>query len=189
MDVAEIFAALDAHIVKGLMMHAQMADYYDFLNLHGYKRLHEYRFFCESAEMRGLHRYYVNHYGKLIPESDVENPHVIPSGWYAYRRSDVSPEEKKRFIRDAFAKWESWEAETKALYQKSYSELCDIGEIAAACKVREMVSDVDQELKCVSRMRLNLAMIDYDLPTVHLCQDELHEKYAEKEKHIGVNIC
>lgn len=189
MTTSEIFAQLSAHVVKGLMLHAQMADYYDFLNLHGYKRMHEYRFFRESVEMRGLHRYYVNHYGKLVPDSDVENPRVIPSGWYGYNRSDVSPDEKKRFIRAAFDQWEKWETETKALYQKAYAELCDLGEIAAALKVREMVADVDAELKQVTRMKLNLAMIEYDLTAVYLCQDELHEKYDGKSKDIGISIC
>lgn len=189
MTVEDIFKKLDAHIIKGLMYHEQMADYFDFLNLHGYKRLHECRYLEESAVMRSLHRYYVNHYNKLLPESAIENPKSIPMSWYNYSRTDVSPAEKKKFIEQAFDSWVNWESETKELYQHAYSELCEIGEIAAACKIKEMLSDVDMELKKACRMMLNLKMVDYDLSTIYLCQDEMHETYKEKEKHIGVDIC
>lgn len=41
----------------------------------------------------------------------------------------------------------------------------------------------------VDRKMIELYSIDYDLPTIYLCQNETHEKYAEAEKHIGVDIC
>lgn len=189
MTVEEIFSALDSHLVKGLMMHEQMADYYDFLNLAGYKRLHEYQFISESVELRGLHRYYVNHFEKLLPDLEIENPRAIPYGWYGHKRMDIAPEEKKRYIRDGIEKWVAWETDTKTVYQKAYKELCEIGEIAAAGKIKKMIDAADQELKRACRMRLSLKMIDYDLTTIYLCQDEIHEEYREKEQKIGIDIC
>lgn len=189
MTVEEIFKNLNIHIIKGIMLHDQMADYFDFLNMHGYKRLHEYRYLEESAEMRGLHRYYINHYNKLLPEAAIENPKAIPSNWYAYERINVNSSEKRSFVMQAFEKWYNWERETKELYQKSYSHLCEIGEISAACKVKDMLMKVDKELKEACRMKLSLKMVDYDLPTIYLFQDELHEHYKNKEKEIGIDIC
>lgn len=189
MNCEAIFKKLDAHLIKGLMYHEQMADYFDFLNLHGYKRLHEYRYLDESANMRGLHRYYINHYDRIIPESEIVNPRSIPSNWYDHIRADVTASEKKEFIRKAFESWVRWETETKELYQEAYCELCEVGEIAAACKIKEMLSDVDQELKKACRMKLSLDMVNYDLNTIYLCQDEIHEAYRSKEKDIGVDIC
>lgn len=189
MTVAEIFAKINAHMITGIMLHDQMAEYYDFLDLHGFKRCHEYHALSEFAERRGLMRYYINHYNALLPETEVTDPDVIPASWRGYKRTDVDPATKKRAIRDGFARWRMWEADTKKLYQESYSELCEIGEIAAACKVKQLVEAVDMELKAVDRKMIELYSIDYDLSAVYLCQDETHEKYAEKEKHIGVDIC
>lgn len=189
MTVEDVFKKLDAHIIKGIMLHEQLADYFDFLNLHGYKRLHECRYLEESAKMRGLHRYYINHYNKLLPESDIENPRSIPSNWVNYSRSDVAPAEKKEFIKRAFDAWVKWETETKTLYQEAYCKLCEHGEVAAACKIKEMVADVDQELKKANRMKLSIDMVNYDLSTIYLCQGEIHESYKDKEKNIGVDIC
>lgn len=189
MNVEEIFKKLDDHIVKGIMLHSQFADYFDFLNLHGYKRLHEYHFLKESTELRGLHRYYIDHFEKLIPQTSFSATREIPENWYPHVRSDVSPSDKKRFIESAFNRWIEYEKSTKKEYQEAYCELCDLGEIAAACKVKEMVSCVDMELKNAMRMFINLETIGYDLPTIYLCQDDIHEMYREKEKGIGVDIC
>ena len=45
------------------------------------------------------------------------------------------------------------------------------------------------ELKEADRLALKMQAIDYDMPTMILMQDELHECYREKEKNIGVYIC
>ena len=45
------------------------------------------------------------------------------------------------------------------------------------------------ELKDACRLYLKLQSIDYDMPTILLMQDEMHEYYREKEKGIGVDIC
>lgn len=189
MTVEEVFATLNSHMVTGLMLHDQLAEYYDFLNLHGYKRCHEYHAIKEFALRRTLVRYYINHYNRLLPETAVEDPNVLPNSWRAYERKQVDAGTKKRAIRDGMAKWEDWETSTKALYEKSYTQLCELGEIAAACKIKELLMGVDQELKCATRNSIKLASIDYDLPTIYLCQDELHEKYANKSKDIGVSVC
>ena len=54
MTYEEIFSNISAHMIKGIMFHAQMADYFDFLGLKGYKRLHEYHYFDESIMFRKL---------------------------------------------------------------------------------------------------------------------------------------
>ena len=189
MTCEHIFRRVDAHIIRGLMYHEQMADYFDFLNLHGYKRLHECRYLEESAAMRGLHRYYINHYDELLPSSGIENPNAIPANWYGHMRADVTAAEKKEDIKRAFDSWVKWEKETKKLYQSAYCDLCDLGEVAAACKIKQLLECADQELKRANRMRLSLDMVNYDLSTIYLCQDEIHEAYRMREKDIGVDIC
>ena len=59
MTVSEIFNAISNHQIEGIMLHGQMADYFDFLSLHGFKRMQEYHYLDESTCMRSVHRYYI----------------------------------------------------------------------------------------------------------------------------------
>ncbi|WP_270849004.1 hypothetical protein [Ruthenibacterium lactatiformans] len=189
MTVSEIFNAISNHQIEGIMLHGQMADYFDFLSLHGFKRMQEYHYLDESTCMRSVHRYYINHYGKLLPGGHPAGPSLIPASWGNYTRQEVDASTKRRAIRDAFIKWRDWEVETKKLYEKSYTDLYNLGEVAAACKVKELVMDVDKELKCVERLHIKLESIEYDMSAIYLMQDELHEKYRKKAKSVGVDIC
>ena len=189
MTAHEIFAEISSHQITGVMFHEQMADYYDFLGLPGYKRMHEFHYFAESTAMRSVHRYFINHFGKLINFAHPANPAAIPASWFNYGRFDVDPSTKRKAIKEGFSKWRDWEAATKKLYEGFYKSLCDLGEIAAAGKVRQLLDAVDQELKCVERMKLDLDSVDYDLSIIVPCQKAIHDEYAEKQRHIGIDIC
>lgn len=77
-DVKEVFTDINARQITALMFHDEMADLFDFLGLRGFKRMHEYQYFAESAEHRAIKRYYINHHGSLIPEEDLEPVEIIP---------------------------------------------------------------------------------------------------------------
>jgi hypothetical protein len=171
------------------MIHAEMADYYDFLNLAGFKRLHEYRFFDECAELRGMHRYFINHLGGLLDSSNVSRETVIPRSWANVTRSNVGNSTRREAVKSGFETWVSWETETKRMFEGCYSSLCDLGEIAAACKIRELVAGTDDELKRAERLSLSLKSCDYDMTYIVEIQDELHERYKRKTENIGVAIC
>ena len=49
-SVEAIFSEINARMIAALMLHDQMTDYFDFLGMKGYKRLHEYQYFDESLE-------------------------------------------------------------------------------------------------------------------------------------------
>ena len=189
MTCAEVFAKLDEHLKTGMILHDQLANYYDFLGLMGFKRMHEYHFLRESADMRGLNRYYINHYNMLIDEEDMHPEDSIPASWHKVGRRDVGISTKRAAVKFGMEMWADWERKTKKLYEECYCALCDAGEIAAAAKIRELVADADMELKEADRMVIKLQTIDYDMPTMILMQDELHECYREKEKSVGVDIC
>lgn len=189
MTVNEIFGRINAHQIEGIMLHDQLAEYFDFLNLQGYKRQQEYHALAEFAERRTVVRYFLNHFNRLLPETSAKDPEAIPAAWRSYTRQQVDAGTKRKAVRDAFLRWRSWESETKKLYEQAYSDLCDLGEIAAACKVKQLVECVDAELKCVDRQHITLESVDYDLSLICLCQDELHAEYADKSEHIGVKIC
>ena len=66
MELKEIYSKISEHMINGMMLHDQMANYYDFLGLKGYKRCHEYHFMKETCDYRGLCRYYINHYSEFL---------------------------------------------------------------------------------------------------------------------------
>ena len=183
MEVSEIYKTLSSHMVKGVMIHEQMSDYYDFLNLHGYKRCHEYHAKKEFRAMRKLHRYFINHFNKLIEEEIIENPDVIPSSWYRYSRQEVDANTKRNAVKSGIEKWVAWESETKDLYEKMHKELMEIGEVAAANKLSCYIHDTDCELKWAQRKHIDLLTSDYSIGYILGEQDHLHDWYKRKMKH------
>lgn len=167
MTASEILSKIATHQIKGIMFHAQMADYFDFLNLRGFKRLHEYQYMSESAEYRKTCRFCINHCYKLCKIAQTEDPHIIPDRWYSARRSEVDTNTKRRAVVEAFEQYVLWEQNTLQLYEQCYSEL------------------VADELKYASRLRLELANTDGDIVHVYELQDALHEVYKQKTGLVG----
>lgn len=182
MTVDEIFSELSSHMIKGLMIHDQMSDYYDFLSLRGYKRCHEYHYKTEMCSYRKLHRYFINHFGKLIEERRIDDPETIPSSWYRYNRSEVDANTKRTAVKNGIEKWVSWEKETKQLYEKAYRELMQANEEAAAIFLQHFVEYVDCELKYAERKKIELEAVDYSLAFIIGEQTKLHDKYKGKMK-------
>ena len=179
MTVEEIFKQISAHMIKGLMIHDQLADYYDFLSLRGYKRCHEYHYKIENASYRKLHRYYLNHHNRLIPEERIDNPNIIPESWYKYKRQDVDASTKKNAVSTGMNKWVEWETETKDILSKAYTDLMQIEEEASALFIAELIKDVDCELKYAKRKQIDLNVIDYNIEYILQEQTCIHDKYKK----------
>lgn len=173
----DIFSDLSAHFIKGMMVHSQMANYYDFLSLRGYKRYHEYQFKHDSCAYRKLNRYYINHYGRLIAEKSVSDPNIVPDTWYRYSREDVDVETKKTAIKSGIAEWIRWETATLSKLQQAQLDLYDDGEVASAMFINKFIKDVAKELKCAKRIQLDLNAIDFDLCYIVEQQKSIHDKY------------
>ena len=189
MTCEEIFSELAAHMIKGMMIHEQLANYYDFLGLKGYKRCHEYHFLHESCMFRKLNRYYINHYNKLIPEKKVDDPQVIPNTWYRYTRQEVDSGTKKNAVKTGLERWVAWERETKELYQSMYQEVVNNGSIAAALFIECLIKDVDCELKKAERYHLNKLATNYDMIDIIEEQKHKHAKYKEMTEKVGEVLC
>lgn len=188
MTVDEIYSRLAAHMIKGMMIHDNLANYYDFLGLKGYKRCHEYHFLAETCSFRRLNRYFINHHNKLIPDAEIDTPQVIPESWFRVTRFDVDSAMKKSAIRNGLTMWHNWEKETKQLYEQMYKELMNIGEVASASFVDCLVLGVTHELKTVERYMLNKMAIDFDLSVIIPEQKEMHDKYKCMAKDVGGSI-
>ena len=185
MTCEEIFKELAEHQVKGMMIHEQLANYYDFLGLPGYRDCHEYHFLHESCMYRKLNRYYINHYNKLIPEMEFEQVSEIPESWYSHSRSDVDVNTKRNAVKEGLTKWVEWETETKNLYSNMYKEIMENGNVAAAHFLEEYIEDVDCELKKATKYWLNKEAVNYDMTVIIGEQKWKSEKYKNKISHVG----
>lgn len=177
MTVDEIFAKVKAHQVEGIMFHDQMRQYFDFLNLHGFKRMHEYHFFEENEQMVKTCSFFLNHANKLISNADVDSSNRIPNSWYNYTRFNVDATTKRRAVKDGMAKWVEWERDTRELYMQAYSDLMEIGEIDFAEYVLDLVKDVSDELKYAERLYIELENCDYDMVYLSEIQPKFHKKF------------
>lgn len=179
MAYSEVFSELSAHFIKGMMVHDQLAQYYDFLSLRGYKRYHEYQFKHDSCAYRKINRFYINHYNKLITEKPVNDPNIIPESWYRYSREDVDAETKRVAIKNGITEWIKWETATLVKLQQSQLDLYDDGEVASAMFINKFIKDVECELKCAKRMYLDLSAVDFDMCYILDKQTGIHDKYKK----------
>ena len=126
----------------------------------------------------------------LIPETRFENKNIIPESWYSHERGDVDSATKKNAVKSGLTKWVEWERETKDLYEQLYKEAMELGEVTSACKIKELVKDVDCELKKAERYWLNKEAIGYDITAIIEEQKSKHDKYKKKlEKCMRIDLC
>lgn len=183
----EIFSEIKRRQIAALMFHEQMADYFDFLSLQGYKRLHEYQYFTESAEFRHISRYFINHHGKLLLEGFEGEINPIPAAWLTANRMAVGKSTKQKAVEDGFNMYREWESGTKATYERYASRLRELGHEADVIFVDELVEDVDHELKCLDRIILDLISTGYDMVYIVESQKAIHDKYKKKLKEVDLN--
>ena len=171
------------------MRHEQFADIMDFLGLRGFKRQAEYHYFKENAELRGIHRYAINHFNRMIIDKDIPNPKLIPASWENANRQQVDESTRKKYIRQMFIDWKDWEYQARDKYTIWYKQLIENGHIDAGCKILELLKDNEKEIKCLERQIIEYEAINWDMSYIMFKQDEIHEHYREKEKEIGIDIC
>lgn len=184
MTVDDIFSEIISHMIEGLMIHSQMADYYGFLGLKGYQKCHKYHYFEESLNYKKIGAYFLEHFNKIPIEKSVGNPQIVPNQWYQHSRQDVSNETKKTSIQIGMEKWINWEKDTKKLYERLYKELVSIEEIAAAAELQKYIVDVDYELAEAYQIYIELSTINYNLSDIIMEQESIYKKYCKKVKEI-----
>ena len=189
MTVEEIFSEIANHMIEGLMIHSQLADYYGFLGMDGYQACHNYHFFDESVNYRKILNYYEHHYDKLVIEKRAKDPDVIPESWFNYKRMDVDTETKKNAVKAGFEKWITWEQDTKTLYEVLFKELMDINEVAAAMELKKYICDVTEELAFAKQKMIEISAGGYDISDIMNWQENRKKKYDKKLKEMEIKLC
>lgn len=184
MTVEEIFSQVSQNMVKGLMIHSQLADYFGFLGFEGYQKCHLYHYFEESKNYKDLGNYYLKHFNKLLAEDHIDNPNIIPNDWVQYSRQQVNSKIRQNALQAGLEKWVNWEKDTKGLYQQLYNTLISLGEIAAADELNKIIKDVDYELAGAEQELLELNAINFSVVDVMMYQDDMTKRYTKKLKEI-----
>lgn len=166
-------------------MHMQLADYFDFLGLMGFKRQQEYYHMMHTAEIRGVHRWYINRYNMLFPRGTAVEEDVIPTAWDRYSRMDVDASARKTAVKNAMAMWVNKATQSKEKAEEAAKALLDEGCVADYDFMRGFVRCLDKELKCATRQSIRLAGCDYDAREMFDMQHDLHEKYRKKTAKVG----
>ena len=65
-ELQTLYSELINRMKQGVEMHEQLADYYNFLNLPGYQKCHEYQMLCELLTYRKAKDMYMKEYNQLI---------------------------------------------------------------------------------------------------------------------------
>lgn len=163
MTCEEIFSKITNHMVKGLMVHEQLSNYYEFLGLPCYSKCHDEHFMKENKMYRKMYHYYIKTYNKLLPEVRFESPDIIPISWLKYSRQDVDIATKQSAVQRGLETWYNWEHDTLSLYEDLYNELLKLNEIASAQKVAHLICKVQKEIHEVTQYHLNKVSTGYDM--------------------------
>lgn len=175
-----LYSLMESHMVEGIMFHNDMSDYFNFIGLHGFKRIHEYQFYEENKNRRLLVRNVLDVHNVLIPHVEVETKEYIPRDWYKYTRMNIDDTIIPKLTRNAWKMYREWEEQTKEMYEN----------IACAFMKKEMlmdystvmcyVKDVQGELKKIYRMCECLSNVAYDPVYIMEIQGKVHDKYKHK---------
>lgn len=184
MTVDEIFMKLATHMIEGVMTHDKLAQAYDFLGLCGFAKCHLYHQMKEMKDYECLMHYYSTHYHKLLPINEIPNPDIIPQTWYKYTTMAVDTNTKRQATKTMMEAWVKWEQDTKQLYQDMYSELHNLGEIAAADKIKCYVRGVTEELKHAEKKWIKLETIDYNIGSIVSWQQPMYKKFKKELTHL-----
>lgn len=180
MTTEEIFSKLAAHMIKGIMIHNEIAQQFNFLGLEGYALCHYNHHVEETHNYMRLCDYYSTHYHKLIEILEVSDPQLIPQSWYKYTTIDVDNKTRREAIQSIMNQWIDWEKDTKKLYQTMYEELCILHESASAFEVAELIHDVTTELAGAEKNLIQLEMINYDWVKI-IEEDQVKQKKYKKK--------
>jgi hypothetical protein len=180
MTAKEIFSEINRRQIIAQMFHREMAVYFSFLGLQGFKRMHQYRHMEESLENENMLFWIIDHHNMLIDTEDIPSVTIIPKEWFTVSRLNVGQNTKTTATKTAMDSWREWEEETLHLYEQYSKMLLDAGAVEDYCKVSRMMKHTGQELKRLERLIEDLQLVGYDTVYLLEIQNKIHNKYKKK---------
>lgn len=162
-EIKTIFSNINSHMVEGVMLHDQLYQLFMFLRLYKYAKKQRVRHDEESKARQKLSEYYIKHRGRLIESKRISVNDVIPIEWYQKDRCSITSEDISKALKYAINVWVSWEQQTKDLYAESYTHSLELGFVAEASYILNLLKDVDDELEKAESLQMFLESIRYDI--------------------------
>ena len=178
----EIFEIINTHMTRALMFHSEMVNYFEFLGLKGFRKLHEYQYFDESIGRMNFESNYISMFNKLIKKEEIENINIIPKELYNYSKLEVTKSAISKYVKHAWNEYIKWEKETKELYKNACILLYNRDKICECSLVFDYLKDVQNELIEVYKIQETLNSSDYDNIYILEIQDDLFKMYEKKMK-------
>lgn len=163
----EIFNKLSNRMVGAMMVHTQLTELFNFIDLEPDAKRQKKQLHDESDGLLKLEKYAAQHHHILITSDNPPQVDILNLGMLKQSSDQLSPENRAYLIRYAMKEWIEWEKESKIMYEDAYRNLVDMSEIAAADFVLQYVRDVDKELKDAELLYRVRDAIDWDLPTIY----------------------
>ena len=182
MTCAEIFSELLSQQKEAVSFHEQMSVVFDFMNLHGFKRWHEYQSVAESKIMRKIYRHYIKCHDKLIKPISTESIEEIPKDWYNANRGEVTSAIISQYTKRGLQAHIEWETDSLNNLNSFAKRLFELGEIDDYKFVARLICDVSKELEKVKRVYYKASATGFDVVYIEEIQNKIHDKYKEKLK-------
>lgn len=80
---------------------------------------------------------------------------------------------KQDAVKKGLEQWLKWEEDTLNLYQQLHKELITLNRIADSEKIKELIIDVQCEIKDITQYQLNKISTNYDMINIIEQQDKI----------------
>lgn len=162
MTIDEIFSELSTHMLKGIMLHDEMAQCYSFIGVKSKAKSHYKAVRHEIKNLQKLQDLYSDYYGKLINQGLVQkSQEIIPTAWFNHSKKDLSEANRQTLIKSINDSWLRWEELTKKEYQNKYLKLIEMGEISVADFLIPLIENTEKEIMDAREEQLFLKSINY----------------------------
>ena len=176
-SVDDIYSEINSRMIAALMFHDQMADYFTFLGLPGYAKIHSKQYHAEGREREKIKTYYIQRHGQIMNDKFTGKVEVIPKTWENVKSLAVGKGTKQKAVEDGFLLYLEWEEETEKLYETYSKALYDGGNVVDALKVGELARHTAEELLMIDAIMIDLISCGYDMAYI----TEKQKCYTEKE--------
>lgn len=176
----EVIQKIIAHQAEGVVFHDMMIDYFDFLGLDGFMKLHEHQAVEEACEYREMKEFFIDHFQTMYAPIEMKAPSVIPNDWQKHKTTEINAASVRTLTKNAFDLYLKWEKETRELYKECAKALKDEC-IECYYKVLELLDDVEKEIRNLDDMMVDLQVSDYDAKSITKMQCKLKREFKYKD--------
>lgn len=165
----------------GLMVHAELVAYFDFLGINGFANVQRLRYKDESREMMYTRKWFSDGYDGVINVGNVSDVGIVPNEWVGSdtRRIVANGGNVKNDVKYAFERWIEWEENSLKVYGDSMYDADNLGDGRLSEFISYIVKCTDREVRYAKDMYWKLRNVDWDSYTVLLMQKDSVKEYKK----------